>query len=424
MTGSSEASAAALAEFVTLFDEACGSALKAVSPTDAPLYVLNGEASAEVRRLVPLGERRRLGAFFTPRELADDVACSLRSVQGQVTVVDPCSGAGDLLLAAARALEEPVRSGTVRANLVGVDIVDEFSQVARMRFELLSRVLGLDMSFRFITGDGLSTPDVSADTTHMLLNPPFAVVPSQKGCEWARGKVSGAADFFARVIVRFQPGVEISAILPDVLRSGSRYRRWRDFVAKRLDLDTPEPKGRFDSWTDIDVFVLRGRTRQTETAPLEIEWVPRSAGPTVAERFDVSVGPLVDYRSPLEGPLVPYLVAKDFPTWSTISRVERTRRFSGRLHVGPFVVIPRTSRPGDPYRARAAVVTDPRGTAVENHLLVLSPRQGGIDECRRLVCWLQSEEVNDWLDRTIRCRHLTVGAVGAIPWTHGEGCIA
>ena len=424
MTGSSEASAAELAEFVALFDEACSSALRSVSPADAPSYVLNGQARAEIRRLVPLGERRRLGAFFTPRELADDVASSLHSVQGQVTVIDPCSGAGDLLLAAARALEEPVRSGTARANFVGVDLVDEFSQVARMRFELLSGLCGLDMSFRFITGDGLSTPDVSADTTtHVLLNPPFAVVPSHKGCEWARGKVSGAADFFARVIVRFQPGVEISAILPDVLRSGSRYRRWRDFVAKRLDLDTPEPKGRFDSWTDVDVFVLRGRTRQTETDPPEIEWVPSNAGPTVAERFDVSVGPLVDYRSLLDGPVVPYLVAKDFPTWGTISRVQRTRRFSGRLHESPFVAIPRTSRPGEPYRARAAVVTDPRGIAVENHLLVLSPRRGGVDECRRLMCRLQSEEVNDWLDRVIRCRHLTVGAVGSIPWTHGEGFI-
>lgn len=414
----------ALAEFVTLFDEACGSALKGAGPTDAPLYLLNGQASAEIRRLVPLGERRRLGAFFTPHELADEVASSLRSVHGRVTVFDPCSGAGDLLLAAARALEEPLRSGSACANFVGVDIVDEFSQVARMRFELLGRLLGLDLSFRFVTGDGLSEPGLSADTTHLLLNPPFGPVPSQEGCEWARGKVSGAADFFARVVARLQPGVEVSAILPDVLRSGSRYRRWREFVAKRLDLDTPEPKGRFDSWTDIDVFVLRGRTLQTETDPPEIEWVPRSVGPTVGEPFDVSVGPLVDYRSPLDGPVVPYLVAKDFPTWGTISTVGRTRRFRGRLHAGPFVVIPRTSRPGDPHRARAALVTDSRGIAVENHLLVLSPRRGGVEECRRLMRWLQSQEVNDWLDRTIRCRHLTVGAVKAIPWTRGEDRVA
>lgn len=146
---------------------------------------------------------------------------------------------------------------------------------------------------------------------------------------------------------------------------------------------------------------------------------PSAAGPTVGDRFDVSVGPLVDYRSPLEGPLVPYLVAKDFPAWGTIAAVERTRQFSGRLHQGPFVVIPRTSRPGDPYRARAAVVAATRGLAVENHLIVLKPRRGGMAECRRLVRRLRSRDVDDWLDRVIRCRHLTVGAVASIPWALG-----
>ena len=128
-------------------------------------------------------------------------------------------------------------------------------------------------------------------------------------------------------------------------------------------------------------------------------------------------GALVDYRSPLQGPHVPYLVAKGFPVWGTITAVERTRRFSGRLHQGPIVVIPRTSRPGDPYRARAAVVADPRAIAVENHLLVLRPKHGGLAECRRLLRQLRSEQVNDWLDQVIRCRHLTVSAVTSIPWS-------
>ena len=36
---------------------------------------------------------------------------------------------------------------------------------------------------------------------------------------------------------------------------------------------------------------------------------------------------------------------------------------------------------------------------------------------------LQSQVVNDWLDRVIRCRHLTVGAVASIPWVNGEARI-
>ena len=419
--GSSEASAAALAEFLLLFDGACDAVSNGLSPPESVTYLLDGQASTEIRRLVPLHERRRMGAFFTPSELANDLAVPLRSAQGQVTVVDPCCGAGDLLLAAARALEGPVLSGTVTVRLIGADIIDEFSRVAGKRLELLTRIHGFNVDGRFITGDGLVTPAISSDATHVLLNPPFAPVSSRENCEWAQGKVNGAADFLAQVVMGLRPGIEVSAILPDVLRSGSRYRRWRNFVAEHLDLDIPEPKGRFDQWTDVDVFILRGQTRHRNTSLSKIEWVPRTRGPTVGERFTVSVGAVVDYRSPDEGPLVPFMAAKDFPTWDTISRVERSRRFSGRLHSGPMLVIPRTSRPGEPHRARAALVSDARGIAIENHLLVLSPRSGGVDECRRLMSRLQSEEVSEWLDSVIRCRHLTVKAVSAIPWKHSEG---
>lgn len=419
MTGDGEVLTAALAELVTVFDAACDSVTSGLSSTEPPSGVLDGQAGTEIRRLVSLDQRRRLGAFFTPHELADELVDPLRSARGRIVAVDPCCGAGDLLLAAARALGPPVRRGTATAAVMGVDIVDEFSQVAQMRFELLSRTLGLDMGGRFSVGDGLSAPDVR-DATHVLLNPPFAAVRSHENCEWAQGKVNGAAEFLARTIVRLGPGVEVLAILPDVLRSGSRYRRWRTFVTERLDLDATEPKGRFDSWTDVDVFILRGRIRLMRTKTSRSEWVPSTTGETVGDRFDISVGPLVDYRSPMEGPQVPYLVAKNFLAWGIVAAVERTRQFNGRLHKGPIVVIPRTSRPGDPYRARAALVTDSRGIAVENHLLVLKPRRGGIAECKRLMRRLQSQGVNDWLDQVIRCRHLTVGAVGSIPWTQHE----
>lgn len=419
MTREGDILEAALGEFVTVLDEACHSGSSHMGPVGTPSDVLNGRAGAEIRRLVPLHDQRRLGAFFTSHELADELADPLRSARGLVTIVDPCCGAGDLLLAAARALNVPMHRGEASARFVGMDIVDEFAQVARMRFTLLARMLGLDAASRFIAGDGLAVPDVS-DATHVLLNPPFAAVQSHERCEWAQGKINGAAHFLARIVVKLGPDTEVSAILPDVLRSGSRYRRWREFIAERLDFDTPEPKGRFDRWTDVDVFILRGRARSMTRSVQQSLWVPSPEGLTVGERFDVSVGPLVDYRSPLEGSPAPYLTAKDFPAWGEIARVERTRQFAGRLHAGPLVVIPRTSRPGDPYRARAAVLTDPRGIAVENHLLVARPRRGGLAECRRLLCRLKSQEVNEWLDGAIRCRHLTVGSVASIPWTRDE----
>jgi hypothetical protein len=415
MPGARGQSKGALSEFVTVFDEATASYFDGSSSKSAPSSLLNGQAGAEIRRLLPLAERRRLGAFFTPHELGDELVARLRSSRGPVTVVDPCCGAGDLLLAAARAIEGPLRAGTTSANFVGVEMVDQFSRVARMRFELLLRTSDIHIAGRFAVGDGRTAP-VIEEATHILLNPPYASVLSHDGCEWAQGKVNGAAEFLARILVRLQPGAEVSAILPEVLRSGTRYRRWRTFVTARLDIDTPEPKGRFDPWTDVDVFVLRGRARSLDETATRDEWVRTATGPTVGERFEISVGALVDYRSPLVGAAVPYLSAKDFPAWSTIPRIDRHRRFSGRLHSGPMVVVPRTSRPGEPHRARAALVTDLRGVAVENHLLVLRPRRGGVSECRRLLSLLRSQHVSDWLDRVIRCRHLTVGAMASIPW--------
>lgn len=420
MTGASEMQQHAITEFARVFLREAGSTALAPSRAGVPPSLLNGLAAAELRRLLPLAERRRIGAFFTSHELADELASPLSSLRSDAVIVDPCCGAGDLLLAAMRALGEQVRQGAASAELVGVDIVPDFSKVARMRCELQTRVLGLDLVGRFSSGDGRSS-SLLGDATHVLLNPPYAAVPSCKGREWAQGNVNGAADFLARIVTRLRAGVEVSAILPDVLRSGSRYRRWRSFIAERLDIGPPEPQGRFDRWTDVDVFILRGATRATKHRAPGSEWVPTANGPSIGDQFNVSVGPVVDYRSPQEGPAVPYLVAKDFPAWGTVERIDESRRFRGRLHRGPFVVVPRTSRPGDPFRTRAAVVTDPRGIAVENHLLVLSPRSGGISACQSVLTRLGSSEVTEWLDQVICCRHLTVSAVSSIPWANDGG---
>nr|MCQ3806922.1 hypothetical protein [Acidimicrobiia bacterium] len=74
MTGDEDVLTAALAEFVQVFDDVCGSNPGRLGSAGTLSRVLNGQASTEVRRLVPLDERRRLGAFFTPHELADKLA--------------------------------------------------------------------------------------------------------------------------------------------------------------------------------------------------------------------------------------------------------------------------------------------------------------------------------------------------------------
>jgi hypothetical protein len=78
-------------------------------------------------------------------------------------------------------------------------------------------------------------------------------------------------------------------------------------------------------------------------------------------------------------------------------------------------VVRRTSRPGT-GRAAASVVRGRKSVAVENHLLVLKPRSGRHKDCLSVMDYLNSPVVDSILNATLRCRHLTVGAIRAIPW--------
>ncbi len=421
MKGDRLPSARALAEFRDIFCDAHTEFALDRCPEHELARVLDGQASAELRRLVSLTDRRKLGAFFTPHELADRLAEPLRGARGKIVVVDTSCGAGDLLLAAARALAPAIQRATATVHLYGVDIVPEFVEVAAWRLELQRRVLNLDLEVRTRCGEGRSAPE-AASATHVLLNPPFASVQSADDCAWAGGTVNGAADFLDHTVARLAPASRLSALLPDVLRSGARYRQWRRVMGESLDIEETTILGQFDQWADVDVFLLGAvRRAQPSAGGAPESWVQEASGPTVGSRFHVSVGPVVHFRAPDSGPRRPYLTAKDFPTWGTIRTVARDRRFIGRLHRGPFVVIPRTSRPEEPARARGAIVADHRQVAVDNHLLVLSPLDGGIDECHRLLAVLRSEAANAWLNRAIRCRHLTVGAIASLPWIDAGG---
>jgi hypothetical protein len=98
-----------------------------------------------------------------------------------------------------------------------------------------------------------------------------------------------------------------------------------------------------------------------------------------------------------------------------VTRISEKRRHEGLAYKPPFVVLRRTSRPGHPYRAAATVILGTKPVAVENHLIVCEPHDKSAETCRALMKQLHTQRVNDFLDQRIRCRHLTVGAVAAIP---------
>jgi hypothetical protein len=388
---------------------------------------LDGEVAGELRRRVALDVRRSQGAFPTPRALARRlVADELRT--RKTVYVDPALGCGDLLLAVAEQL--PLRRSvgeTLEAwgrRMVGRDLEAEFVRATRLRLALLaehrlgqrgylteSRLARLLPQIAI--GDGREFRSTAAMT--VLLNPPFGRV-AVDDVRWAGGRVSAAATFAATVIENSARGVHIAAILPDVLRAGSNYAGWREHVAARFAVSTVETVGQFDPWTDIDVFLLRGRVARSRT---DVAWWPAAPTTTqnIGDLFSVSVGAVVPHRDPLRGAYHPYLCAHDLPRAGDHRAGDIKRRSDRRLFEPPFVVVRRTSRPvGAGQRVTANLIRANSPVAVENHLIVLKPADGLVKSCRALIDVLTAETTTRWLDERIRCRHLTVGAVAAIPW--------
>ncbi|WP_419552633.1 N-6 DNA methylase [Candidatus Poriferisodalis sp.] len=409
----------ALAEFSSVFR----SASEALNPENSldPVsqFALDGQAGAELRRLLPPEHRRRLGAFFTSHELAHQLAAPLIEARGDVVVVDPSCGAGDLLVAAAHTLGPSQATGQVNAQLIGIDVIKEFAEAARFRLGIQSRISGHNLPAKLIVADGRRVAKLGV-ATHVLLNPPFAAIAADQNWPWAQGNVSGAADFLAAVVSQIPHGCQLAAILPEVLRGGSRYGRWRDWIGKHIEIEATESLGRFDRWTDVDVFLFRGYRVDGRRKVRPHLWVPAYDGPTVGDQFEVTVGPVVHNRHPEDGPMRPFLTARGLSVWETIERVEGARQFRGKTHCGPFVVVPRTSRPDERGRAPGAIVADTRLIAVDNHLLVLKPRDHSAKTCKSLLQVLRHSSSDAWLDQTMRCRHLTVGAVASLPWVNTE----
>jgi len=392
---------------------------------------LNGQAGTELRLAAPLETRRKFGAFFTGTDLgAKLIGCGTDFGPNSV-FYDPTCGMGDLLIAAARCL--PIcdsLSKTLKQwgrQLSGTDLHREFIEGARTRLVLLARqrhdadeTLQCSVAEFFpniCVADGLHQKALFARATHLLLNPPFGQVTAPPGCKWAGGRITEAAAFVISALEQAKPGTQMLAILPEVLRSGSFSEHWRRRVSQLAGVQIVQPYGIFDDCADVDVFLLR-LVRRAETqnqVPHLWAHVNASCPTTVADFFDVHVGRVVPHRDEESGPLRRYIHPRNIATWVEVTRISEKRRHRGLAYKPPFVVLRRTSRPGHPYRAAATVILGTRPVAVENHLIVCEPHDKSPDTCRALMGQLHTKSVNEFLDQRIRCRHLTVGAVAAIP---------
>lgn len=396
---------------------------------DKALAALNGQAGIELEKRVSLYSRRRAGAFFTNHVLADRLLAKI-DFGANPFVYDMACGAGDLLLAAARSigtkasLKDTVKNW--QNSIHGTDRVSHFVDAARARLLLQARVFhpkdGTSLNKGFesvVVADGMKEEDLIAKATHIVINPPFVSRRVANDCEWASGKANQAATFVDHALKHMHAGAQMYAILPEVLRTGTRYLKWRELVAARAKAFTVESAGQFSGTADVDVFFLRltrGEGAEGKQAAWDAKPPQASASTFLEEHFDVSVGPVVPYRDPYEGEVHPFATPHNIAAWKKVSASDiPKRRWKGRLIKPPFVVLRRTSRPGDQYRATASIVSGCQPVAVENHLIVCAPKEGGLAACRDLRKALRSDAVNTHLNKIMRCRHLTVKSVREIP---------
>jgi hypothetical protein len=394
---------------------------------------LNGQPSIELRNRVSLRNRKSDGVFFTGSKL------SYRLINDFVwdssssgVIADVGCGAGDLLLACAKKL--PLGSDlneTLKIwgqYLIGFDIHPEFIDATKIRLVLLaikqgslirnSYIPALDQIFPMIrTCDFLSNPEKITNASYIVMNPPYNNLQAPAYCEWAGGKINAAALFVDTCLSKISAGAKIFAILPDVLRSGSNYAKWRKHIERLTSPLEITTCGQFDDFADVHVFMLKAQKSAEPEKNKTIEWIPSKncRKHCVGDYFEVHVGAVVPHRDPKKGPRSAYVHAKALPPWKILGSFGENRPFSGILFKPPFVLVRRTSRPGE-KRAIATIVTSKRKVAVENHLIVLLPRIKNIDKCKQLLKVLKSSKTDRWLNKRIRCRHLTVGALKDIPW--------
>jgi hypothetical protein len=397
---------------------------------------LDGQPSRELRRIYTLQDLRQTGTYFTGSELTARVLASV-SIEIPLfeRIVDPSCGAGDLLVGAARHL--PLRSSLITTlklwgrYLVGFDINSSFVATTRVRLALLAmqrlnvgsgpEVLSeLEMLFPNIrVQSGLDDWGVPVGRSLILSNPPFSHTESPAKCAWAKGRVSHAAVFVMKCLDQAGPEGRLIAILPDVLRTGSRYEHWRKQVEKSSKITSVEILGRFDKQTDIDVFFLDA-TKSLEAGQVSSWSLPKRAANSIGDFFEIRVGPVVGFRLIGKGPWHPFVHSSELPVGKKVSTFGSSIRFQGKTYEPPFVAVRRTSKAEYKTRCLATLVTGQIPLAVDDHLLIALPKDGTVSTCAELLRVLDDVRTTEWMNARIRCRHITVSALRDIPWIGGE----
>ncbi|UVL97983.1 N-6 DNA methylase [Pseudomonas atacamensis] len=415
-----------------LFDTLLTDSWCEVSSNRAIEFV-EGEADVAVEKLVPYETRSEQGIFFTADDITVKIVNSLAAeVAVEKSFFDPSCGAGNLLLGIAKSY--PIKKNLNRTieywskKFGGCDLHDNFVIAAKLRLIALAAIRhglpsiseGQLASFvskfdKFYTGDYLEA-DVGGDFDCVVANPPFGHVVASRSNKWSSGRTQLAAIFVDKIISSGKKGQKLVAVLPDVLRSGSRYERWREKLAKETSCGAVELHGRFSKSVDVDVFILNLNNKPSDVGQI-IEWVPpvtdTEGSVRLGDLFLVRVGPVVPHRLEEGDEDFPFLCAKNAPAFGVTCPEERIK-FGGTKFLPPFVVVRRTSNPCDKNRLITTLVKGIEPVAVENHLVVMKPFKGGVSSCLKLIKALKDPKVTSRLNNVIRCRHLTTKSISSM----------
>lgn len=366
------------------------------------------------------------GVYFSGKKLAKDlVAFSGIDFNEMKVLYDPACGAGDLLGAsvenwsASESLSETLK--TWENFIYGSDINKDFVLAAKLRIVLVALKLGARIDFdlreikkkylrNIVLEDSVSSDRGFKLADVVIMNPPFHASEAGGGSIYKKGKVNSAALFLERAAGRTRENCSLIAIMPDVIRSGTRYETVRAVANAKWGGEVL-CRGRFNKFADVDVFFMHGDPLLSKGVFLEHERAPK----VVDDICSVNVGSVVPHRHPEEGREVAFVCAKTTKIGEVKKRILSRRRFEGTLFYPPFVVVRRTSSPRDKLRAASSVILGERPVAVENHLLVVKPKINSSEECIRIMNYLHSSSVNDFLNQVICCRHLTVKSIKDIP---------
>ena len=385
-----------------------------------------------------LHKRRRAGIFLsTPLLAAELVKNHQLHIATAAPVLDPAMGCADLLLACATRLP---RRRSLAATLQlwsdvmwGFETNEDLIAVGKLRLVLLARILhpnssgvGSDEIARLF--GNFAPADFLASNLSKLprglcvvANPPFTLRAAPRASATRSGTASAAALFLEKICREGPELSQISMLLPEVLRCGTSYRKLRAEIAQYVEVVDQRSLKRRDCWPDVDIDVFIGQYRRLSPeqvfAPDVVSrnaHLPSRPGKRLDELADLRVGPVVPYRTPHTGPWRKYITARSVPAWADRHVPLASRRYDGPFSQPPFLVVRRTSRPDRPYRAVGSLIVGEAPVAVENHLIIVKPKDGRLATCQDLLWALKGDAVNEQLDETMRCRHLTVESLKAL----------